>query len=735
MRRFLFILLFLVPAISSAQLEGLVIVIDPGHGGHNPANDRHLIPDPGVDFWESESNFQKALLLKSLLEFKGATLHLTRMTNDYPDDLMEPSLQTRVSFANTQGADWFHSIHSNAFNAATNYTLLLVRELIVAGGDSINGPGAGSGIPMWPQAWEMSALMGPNIQQYLRTTSWSRRTDYSFYGTYTLGVLRGLWMPGELSEGSFHDFSPETRRLMNNDYRKMEAHGLMKAFLQYFGAPADTFGIIAGIQTNPETGKPMNGTVVRILPENQTYTGDAFNNGFYMFDSLTTGPHEVVFDTPGFLNDTAEIMVGTGGIHFVDRVLAYGFTSIIQTAPADGDTSIAVNAPVAIRFSLPMDTASVRQAFSVSPAADASFSWTPDLKWLTVTFDPALEYYTPYTILIDSAAKGVNGFGVDLDGDEIGGDTLAIAFRTESALQAAAPASFGQVKKDDTANIMLVIRNRASYAIVLESISNSTSQFWTTSSLPDTIAAADSTSIGVYFSPASFGSFSDVIILSSDSGTIAVPASGSSLAPNLLPSHTLLGFSSVMMDTSKNRPFYLRTTSVNEVRVDSIYTKTAAFSYSPQLSFPQNLTMADTIFLTIEFTPQGLGTATDSLIILSSAPNVIRVYLTGIGIVNSVEKVGEAVDRFALLQNYPNPFNPETTIEFHVPETSPVHLEIVDIMGRTVRTLASSRFSPGAYRIVWDATDGSGSRLSSGVYFYRLVAGENVFLKKMLLLK
>jgi hypothetical protein len=126
---------------------------------------------------------------------------------------------------------------------------------------------------------------------------------------------------------------------------------------------------------------------------------------------------------------------------------------------------------------------------------------------------------------------------------------------------------------------------------------------------------------------------------------------------------------------------------------------------------------------------------TDSLIILSSAPSIARISLTGNGIINSVERVGEAVDRFDMLQNYPNPFNPETTIEFQIPETSPVHLEIVDIMGRTVRTLASGQFSPGAYRIVWDATDGSGARLSSGVYFYRLVAGENVFLKKMVLLK
>src|SRR5438093_10218493 len=78
------------------NLNGLIFCIDPGHGGHN-SNDRHVIPDPGIDFWESESNFQKALLLKPLLEAKGATVILTRTSNDTigypnPDDPDEPSL-------------------------------------------------------------------------------------------------------------------------------------------------------------------------------------------------------------------------------------------------------------------------------------------------------------------------------------------------------------------------------------------------------------------------------------------------------------------------------------------------------------------------------------------------------------------------------------------------------------------------------------------------------------------
>jgi hypothetical protein len=65
---FFFIIFFVTISYSQrTNLSGLSFCIDPGHGGHNAANDRHVIPDVGTDFWESESNFQKALLLKPLL--------------------------------------------------------------------------------------------------------------------------------------------------------------------------------------------------------------------------------------------------------------------------------------------------------------------------------------------------------------------------------------------------------------------------------------------------------------------------------------------------------------------------------------------------------------------------------------------------------------------------------------------------------------------------------------------
>ena len=90
---------------------------------------------------------------------------------------------------------------------------------------------------------------------------------------------------------------------------------------------------------------------------------------------------------------------------------------------------------------------------------------------------------------------------------------------------------------------------------------------------------------------------------------------------------------------------------------------------------------------------------------------------------------------YALHANTPNPFNPETIIAFDLPQDSVVHLDIYDALGQKVRTLVSSSLATGAHRFAWDSRDARGSQVSSGVYFYRLQAGEYVQTRRMLLLK
>jgi photosystem II stability/assembly factor-like uncharacterized protein len=86
-------------------------------------------------------------------------------------------------------------------------------------------------------------------------------------------------------------------------------------------------------------------------------------------------------------------------------------------------------------------------------------------------------------------------------------------------------------------------------------------------------------------------------------------------------------------------------------------------------------------------------------------------------------------------QNYPNPFNPSTTISFDLPTECIVSVNIYDITGRQIKTLASSRYPAGSHRIQWDGRDNSGNAVASGIYIYRIQAGNYLQSKKMILLK
>jgi predicted lipoprotein with Yx(FWY)xxD motif len=89
----------------------------------------------------------------------------------------------------------------------------------------------------------------------------------------------------------------------------------------------------------------------------------------------------------------------------------------------------------------------------------------------------------------------------------------------------------------------------------------------------------------------------------------------------------------------------------------------------------------------------------------------------------------------ALGQNHPNPFNPSTTISFSLPEAAPVQLSIVNAEGKLVKTLVDDTFDAGVKEVVWNGTDAAGSRVSSGVYFYRLRSGKSILTRKMVLVK
>ena len=85
---------------------------------------------------------------------------------------------------------------------------------------------------------------------------------------------------------------------------------------------------------------------------------------------------------------------------------------------------------------------------------------------------------------------------------------------------------------------------------------------------------------------------------------------------------------------------------------------------------------------------------------------------------------------FMLSQNYPNPFNPVSKIKYRIPHRSMVKLQVFDILGNEISTLVNTEQTAGSYEVEFN-----GSNLASGIYFYRLNAGEFTSVKKMLLLK
>jgi len=110
--------------------------------------------------------------------------------------------------------------------------------------------------------------------------------------------------------------------------------------------------------------------------------------------------------------------------------------------------------------------------------------------------------------------------------------------------------------------------------------------------------------------------------------------------------------------------------------------------------------------------------------------DVKGLYRTVTG-VETEEDVAEIPDKFDLDYNYPNPFNPSTTIRYKLPEASKVKLTIHNTLGQKVATIVNlNNQEAGFYNVEWSADN-----MSSGIYFYRLEAGNFIKIRKMTLLK
>lgn len=421
--------------LSAQDLSDFIICVDPGHGGHE-SDDRYM---SWAEFWESESNLSKAFFLDTLLRNMGATVVLTRHFNGDDGSDNDPGLSERAAIANNVGADYFHSIHSNGGSGNANYTLILYPG--PTGDPRINGI---SGYPLCPIELTISNQMASQIYTTNRTTYKTTAGDWTFYGTGRpyLGVFRTLRVPGTLSEGSFHDYYPETFRLKSRAYHKNEAWAIARTYALILDtADFMTFnlgGIVRDADeqvtynylTTADSYKPVNNTVVTLTPGNKVFYGDNWNNGYYLFDSLAAGTYQVKVTAEGYYPDSAQVTIGSTFFNFRDFYLVSKKPpKIASSTPAAGDTSFSVAGKIIINFSRAMDTASVRANFQLTPAASGTYKWKNNNKQLQFQPD-SLKAKTWYTLRISGATTDKYGHLFDGNGDGIGGDDYVLTFKT-----------------------------------------------------------------------------------------------------------------------------------------------------------------------------------------------------------------------------------------------------------------------------------------------------------------
>ena len=115
---------------------------------------------------------------------------------------------------------------------------------------------------------------------------------------------------------------------------------------------------------------------------------------------------------------------------------------------------------------------------------------------------------------------------------------------------------------------------------------------------------------------------------------------------------------------------------------------------------------------------------------LGRSPNSARWSFT-VDNPTGISQTGNIVPKtYNLYQNFPNPFNPSTVIKFDIPANSDVKIVVYDLLGQAVQNLVNERLNAGQYEINWNA-----GNLASGIYYYKLTSGNNVFVKKLILVK
>lgn len=261
--------------------------------------------------------------------------------------------------------------------------------------------------------------------------------------------------------------------------------------------------------------------------------------------------------------------------------------------------------------------------------------------------------------------------------------------------------------------------------------------------VPFTIPPSGNHSFYVKFiSPGAQQIASELVIDVENSPTnTIVPLISNGCIPSVAVSPSQLDFGSVELLGADTLQLFITNTdavcflAVTELDIPAPYD--TMFTYNSSL-FPLIVAPSSQDSVGIVFRSFAEDTFNTTLTVLSNAQTQPVVNLTGTGIVVGIQEPENqpvVISEYSLKQNYPNPFNPSTTIVYEIPENGFTKLSIYDVKGRLVKELVNRQTEAGRHTSVWDGNDSQGNKVSSGIYFYRLVSNKFVETKKMVLLK
>lgn len=367
------------------------------------------------------------------------------------------------------------------------------------------------------------------------------------------------------------------------------------------------------------------------------------------------------------------------------------------------------------------DVISSQPHFSVDPGSivpDLIPPWQSRIVWLQFSPDEVIEYSGIFTIQTNAP---VGDLTIDVSGCGVAPSILMPTAH-----------DFGSVRVGETAGWLLPIQNDGGADVVVTEIVSSSLRFICSADLPLTIAAQSELSLPVTFAPITIGQHSAMLTFSQDIPQVSLFGLGTTA--QIAVSETYHDFGTVFDYADWDLIVFNH--GAAPLTISAIEYDDPHFSLEPVLAFP--LVVNDSAAVTIRYTALGMSPLVHDFIVIHSddpgQPQVaILVRGRDAGVTN--DHVLNFDKNIVLFQNRPNPFSGQTMIQFSIPNTQPVNLQIFNLTGQLVRTLVQQNMSPGSHVINWDGRDERGTRVAGGLYFYRLATPERTLVKRMVYLK